>query len=62
MQLSLAVFHLERFLSGMLADVGSQNAGRRESFAAVDTLVRTLAAVNLQTHRNTSHYLRHLNS
>jgi len=39
--------HLERFLSGMLANVSSQDAGCCERFTAVDTFVRSLSAVHL---------------
>ena len=34
----------------MLANVGSENAGCRECFAAVDAFVRTLSTVNLYMH------------
>ena len=44
--------YLERFFSRMLTDVCPQDARSSEGLAAVDALVRSLAAVNL--HQTTS--------
>jgi len=41
--------YLERLFTGMLSNVRSENARSCERLAAVDTLVRTLSTMHLQT-------------
>ena len=51
--------YFERFLAGMLSNVRPENARRRERLVAVDTFVRTFAAVHLHILSQHRHRHRH---